>query len=118
MRLSDFKNVRLTNLCTFVAVFVGSKPRKYRMVQINSQLQLPSFLPNKPIVIEIQPERVDAGHEDIETEVELSLVDQVRPGHVSLDNKGPSPGYLTPFVHHFDASASRKGGGLHNPPEE
>ena len=39
--------------------------------------------PHEAVVIEVQPQGVDGGHQQVQAEVEFCLVNKVRPGHVS-----------------------------------
>ena len=88
---------QVLDLGAFVGVFVGGEP-------------------DEAVVVEVQPQGVDAGDQQVQTEVELGLVDQVRPRNVSLNYQRSGVGDLTPLVDHFDALASGQGGGLHDPP--
>ena len=44
--------------------------------------------PHEPVVIEIQPQRVNRGHQQVQAEVELSFVDEVRPCNISAKYLG------------------------------
>ena len=39
--------------------------------------------PHEAVVIQIQPQGVDGGHQQVQAEVKLGLVNKVRPRHVS-----------------------------------
>ena len=39
--------------------------------------------PHEAVVIQIQPQGVDGGHQQVQAEVKLGLVDKVRPRYVS-----------------------------------
>ena len=86
--------------------------------------------PDQPIFIEEDTKRVDAGYEHIQTQVKLSLIDQVWLGYVPgqyivLDQMLEASGtnlctsnglvYLVPSPYHFDTIPSRLGWRLHNP---
>ena len=72
--------------------------------------------PHQTVVVEVEPQRVDGGDQEVEPEVEFCLVNQVRPGHVSLYYERTSGGDLTPLVDHFDSFSSSQRWRLHNPP--
>ena len=72
--------------------------------------------PHQTVVVEVEPQRVDGGDQEVEPEVEFCLVNQVRPGHVSLYYERTSVGDLTPLVDHFDSFSSSQCWGFHDPP--
>ena len=41
--------------------------------------------PHEAVVIEVQPQGVNRGHQQIQAEVKLGLVNKVRPRHVSTE---------------------------------
>ena len=39
--------------------------------------------PHQAVVVEVEPQGVDGGHQQVQAEVKLGLVNKVRPRHVS-----------------------------------
>lgn len=55
---------------------------------------LPSIVPDEPVSVEVNAERVYARHKNVDPEVKLVAVDQKRVGDVALHNDGV-------FLDHF-----------------
>ena len=88
--------------------------------------------PHEPVIIQIQPKGVDGGHQQVQAEVKLGLVDEVRPGDISektetlfsietdvsspLYYERPGVGDLAPLVDDLDALPPGQGRRLHDPP--
>ena len=65
---------------------------------------------NKTVVIDIDTQRVEARHINIESEVELASVDEKRPSNILLDYDWSLFRYVLPFVYHTytDAAGRRR----------
>ena len=72
--------------------------------------------PHQTVVVEVESQRVDGGDQQVKPEVELCLVNQIWPGHVSLYYQRTSGGDLTPLIDHFDSFSASQRWGFHDPP--
>ena len=61
---------------------------------------------DEALLVEVDAERAERGHEHVNAEVVLGAVDQVRLGDVALDHEGALLRDLAPLVDHFDAVAA------------
>ena len=61
---------------------------------------------DESLVVEVDDEGVDAGDEDVDAEVVLGAVDEVRPRDVPLHDHRRVLRDLRPLVHHLDPVAT------------
>merc|ERR1719410_772387 len=87
----------ISNFGALVAVFVGREP-------------------DKAIIIQVDSERVDTGHQHVEAQIKFRVVNEIGPGDISLNNEGAGLRNLAPLVHHLDSTTTSHRGRFDNPP--
>ena len=71
---------------------------------------------DEAILVEVDAQRVDAGDDDVDADVELGAVDEVGPLDVRLHHQGSLARQLLPLVDHVYARPPRRRRLRHAPP--